>query len=152
MNAIKLYRVGHWLYRRHIPILPKLCYWLTFLVFNSSVPPSCEIGRGTKFAYGGIGVVLHARSRIGRNVVIGQNVTVGGSFGSDVPVIGDNVWIAPGVRVLGEIRIGNNVILGANAVVNKDVPDNCIAAGVPAHILRAIPEGALDAPAGRLHA
>jgi serine O-acetyltransferase len=51
------------------------------------------------------------------------------------PVIGDNVYIAAGSRVLGGIKIGNDVIIGANAVVIKDVPDNCIVAGIPAKVI-----------------
>jgi serine O-acetyltransferase len=148
MNAIALYRVGNWLHRHRIPILPKLLHYLTFLVFNSAIPPSCQIGKGSRFAYGGIGVVLHAKCQIGNHTLIGQNITIGGTFGSDVPTVGHNVFIGPGVRILGGIRVGNNVVLGANAVVLKDVPDNCIAAGVPARVLRTIPEGLLDALTG----
>jgi serine O-acetyltransferase len=48
------------------------------------------------------------------------------------PVIGDNVDIGSGAKLLGPIRIGNNVLIGANAVVMLDVPDNSIAVGVPA--------------------
>ena len=104
---------------------------------SSSVPPTCSIGRGTKFAYGGIGVVIHNRAVIGNNCMIGQGVTIGGKSGwYEVPIIGDNVVISAGARLLGPIKIGNNVIIGANAVVVKDVPDNCVVAGVPAKIIR----------------
>lgn len=110
---------------------------LQYLLFNCSVPASCTIGGGTKFGYGGIGVVLHARSIIGRNCIIGANTTIGGKSGwYEVPVIGDNVKINAGARILGPVHIGNNVIIGANAVVVKDVPDNCIVAGVPAKIIK----------------
>jgi serine O-acetyltransferase len=51
-----------------------------------------------------------------------------------VPVIGNNVDIGTGAKILGPISIGNNVAIGANAVVIADVPDNSIAAGVPAVI------------------
>jgi serine O-acetyltransferase len=92
--------------------------------------------RGVTFAYGGIGVVIHARAVVGRNCIIGQGVTIGGKSGwYEVPVIGDNVEISAGARIIGPIRIGNNVIIGANAVVVKDVPDNCVVAGVPARII-----------------
>jgi serine O-acetyltransferase len=47
-------------------------------------------------------------------------------------VIGNNVDIGTGAKILGPISIGNNVVIGANAVVIRDVPDNCVAAGVPA--------------------
>jgi len=52
------------------------------------------------------------------------------------PIIGDNVVIGSGAKVLGGITVGNNVIIGANAVVVQSVPDNVVVGGVPAHILR----------------
>lgn len=134
---IHWYRFNHWLWQHHVPILLRLIWKLQYLLFNCSVPASCTIGRGTKFGYGGIGVVIHARSVLGRNCVIGANITIGGKSGwYEVPVIGDNVKINAGARILGPVHIGNNVIIGANAVVVKDVPDNCIVAGVPAKIIK----------------
>lgn len=134
---IHWYRFNNWLYRHHVPLLPKLIWRLQYLFFNSSVPASCKIGKRTKFGYGGIAVVLHARTVIGKNCMIGQGVTIGGKSGwYEVPVIGDNVHISAGARILGPVRIGNNVIIGANAVVVKDVPDNCIVAGIPAKIIK----------------
>lgn len=134
---IHYYRIANWLYKHHVPFLPKFIWRLQYLLFNSSVPASCEIGKGTKFGYGGIAVVLHARTVIGKNCMIGQGVTIGGKSGwYEVPVIGDNVHISAGARILGPVRIGNNVIIGANAVVVKDVPDNCIVAGIPAKIIK----------------
>jgi len=51
-------------------------------------------------------------------------------------VIGNNVWLGDKVAVLAGVHIGNNVIVAANAVVTKDLPDNCIAAGVPARVVK----------------
>jgi acetyltransferase-like isoleucine patch superfamily enzyme len=50
--------------------------------------------------------------------------------------LGDNVWLGTGTKVLDGVRIGNDAVVGANAVVNADLPDGAIAAGVPARILR----------------
>lgn len=50
--------------------------------------------------------------------------------------IGDNVWIGDKVSILAGVTIGNNVIIGANSVVTKDIPDRCIAAGIPAKIIK----------------
>ena len=52
--------------------------------------------------------------------------------------MGNDVYISAGARIIGKITIGNNVIIGTNAVVNKDVPDNCIVAGVPAKVIRTV--------------
>jgi acetyltransferase-like isoleucine patch superfamily enzyme len=51
-------------------------------------------------------------------------------------VLGDNVWLGAGVKVLDGVRVGSDVVVGANAVVNADLPDGVVAAGVPARVLR----------------
>lgn len=139
MNAINLYRFSNWLYQRKIPFFPLVIKYIIFLIFNSVIPYSTIIGKGSKFAYGAIGVVLHSKAIIGEKVIIGQGVTIGRQLDPDgIPKIGNNVYISAGARILGGITIGNNVIIGANSVVIKDVPDNCIVAGVPAKIIRTI--------------
>lgn len=141
MNAIKLYRISKYLYRKRVPLIPKVIKGLIFILFNSVVPYTSEIGDESKFAYGGIGTVIHSNSKIGDRVIIGQNVTIGRSLDpAGVPIIGNNVYISAGARIIGDINIGNNVIVGANAVVNKNVPDNTIVAGVPAKVIKHIDE------------
>lgn len=83
----------------------------------------------------GYGTIIAPRS-IGKNCWINQGVTIGYTNATDCPTIGNNVTIAAGAKVLGNVHIGNNVIIGANAVVVKDVPDNCTVVGVPAYIIK----------------
>lgn len=54
--------------------------------------------------------------------------------------VGDNVWISAGVQVLPGVTIGSNVVIGAGSVVNKDIPDNSVAAGNPCRVIRPITE------------
>ena len=130
MNAIVFYRMERWLYLHHMEFIAKGIRALIFLLFNSYIPYTCEIGKGTKFGYKGIGCVIHGRAKIGQNCVIAPGVTIGGrSAKYDVPVIGDNVYMAGGCKVLGPIKIGNNVIIGANAVMLSDAPDNSVWGG-----------------------
>ena len=137
MNLIKVHRIAHFLYSKRIPLLPRLFQKIIFLIYNSNVPASVEIGKGTVFGHGGIGVVIHQRSVIGNHCTICQGITIGGrSRKYEVPIIGNRVYIGAGARVLGSIKIGNNVIIAPNAVVMKDVPDNCSVGGVPAKILK----------------
>ena len=138
LNAIVFYRISRWLYLHHIPFLPKLVTLLIFLIYNSKIPYQAKIGKGTKFGYGGMGVVVHSKAVIGDNCSIGQQVTIGGGNNRypGLRIIGNNVRISKGAIVFGGITIGNNVVVGANAVVTKPVPDNAIVAGVPAKILR----------------
>lgn len=55
-------------------------------------------------------------------------------------VVGDDVWFGAGVQVLPGVTIGSNVVVAAGAVVAKDVPSNCVVGGVPAKILKTLPD------------
>lgn len=139
MNMIQLYRVARFFHVWHVPLVPGMIKLFIYLVSNCIVPYTAEIGPESRLAYLGIGVVIHGRSRIGRRVVIGQNVTIGRQLDPEtIPTVGDNVYIGPGARILGDISIGHNVIIGANSVVIRSVPSNCIVAGVPAKVVRTV--------------
>ena len=94
---------------------------------------------------------------IGNNVMIGPNTlisTVGHPLSPRArrnyeaiaqPVrIGNDVWIGGNVTILPGVSIGNNVVVAAGAVVNKDVPDNSLVAGVPAKVIKSIPNDTQD--------
>lgn len=93
----------------------------------------------------GLSLVHPGFRRIGANIHIGENCTIlpGVLMGKKLPgiklvgfEIGDNCYISTGVTILGPIKIGNNVTIAAGAVVNKDIPDNAVVAGVPAKIIK----------------
>ena len=107
------------------------------LLFHCYIPYSVEIGEGFAVGYWGMGIVIHPQVKIGRNVFIAHGVTIGGRNQSpNVPKIEDNVYIATGAKVLGDITIGSGSIVGPNAVVIRDVPPRSIVVGVPARISR----------------
>jgi serine O-acetyltransferase len=137
MNLIQLHKISFYTKKHKIPIIYKITEALIFLLYNSRVPSTVTIGKNTKFAYLGIGCVIHKDTIIGKNCLIGQGITIGGRGPRiGVPVIGDNVYLGPGCRIIGPITIGNNVIIGPNAVVISDIPSNSIAVGVPAKIVK----------------
>jgi serine O-acetyltransferase len=103
------------------------------IAWGIEVPRSARIGRGFYIGHFG-GIHISSAAQIGKNCNLSQEITIGVS-GSDkqrgVPVIGDNVYIAPGAKVFGLIKIGNNVKIGANAVIYKDIPDNAVVVSDP---------------------
>lgn len=84
---------------------------------------------GAKFAeapalpHGLNGIIVSHNAVIGKNCTIFHQVTIGEGRGG-APVIGDNVLIGAGAKIIGGIRIGNNVRIGAGCVVMEDIPDN----------------------------
>jgi serine O-acetyltransferase len=110
---------------------------LSFVIFNADVPPSVRIGQGTLFGYQAMGTVIHESSVIGKNCLIMQQVTIGGrSHIPCVPVLGDNILVGAGAKILGNVHIGDGSVVGANAVVVHDVPARCVVAGVPAQVIK----------------
>lgn len=137
MNAVNFYRLERWFYLHKMEFFAKAIRGAIFLLYNSFIPYTCEIGERTTFAYKGMGVVIHSRAKIGKDCIIAQQVTVGGrSRKQNVPVIGNNVYIGAGAKVLGDITIGDNCVIGANAVVIHSVDSGCVVAGVPARVIR----------------
>lgn len=133
MKSLKLYQISRFCYINSLIEEANFIRDFIQFKFNSYIPYTAELGEGTRFGYGGVGLIIHYKAKIGKNCVISQNVTIGSR--GPLPEIGDNVFISPGAKCIGG-KIGNNVIVGANAVVTKDIPDNCVVAGVPAKIIR----------------
>jgi len=130
-------RISSFFYSKKIGFLSKIIDGINYIIFNSFFPGSVRVGKGSICAYGGIGLVIHKRTVIGENCIIGQGITIGGrSKKYKVPEIGDDVYLGAGCRVLGPIKIGDNVVIGPNSVVLNDIPSGCIVVGIPGKIVK----------------
>jgi serine O-acetyltransferase len=135
VHAVLVLRFGQWSRRRHklLRILFDPVYaLLDFLVqvlWGIEIPRATRVGPGLYIGHYG-GITVSSSAVIGRDCNLSQNITIGVSGAGSkrgAPTLGDNVYVAPGARLVGKINVGHNVKIGANAVIHKDLPDNAIA-------------------------
>ena len=138
--ALVVYRFGRWRYgirprvlRAPLSFLYKLMKFFADSLLGIEIPCEAVIGRRFSIEHTGA-IVISGDSVFGDDCVVRQGVTVGlkNRNHRGAPRIGNRVDIGAGAKLLGEITIGDDVAIGANAVVLCDVPDGCIAVGVPA--------------------
>ena len=137
LHALIAYRFAHKLYKWHIPLVPRLISYLTRIITGIEIHPGATIGRRF-FIDHGEGVVIGATTVIGDDVLIYQQVTLGGTGkgkNKRHPTIGNNVIVGAGAKVLGDINIGNFVRIGAGSVVIEDVPEYSTVVGIPGRIV-----------------
>ena len=138
--ALIAYRFGRWRYavrpaplRMLLSLVYKVWFKLVQILTGIELPCEAQIGRNFVIDHFG-GIVISGYARFGDNCRIRNGVVVGirRPGESRAPIIGNNVDIGAGAKLIGPISIGDNVVIGANAVVISDVPDDCVAVGVPA--------------------
>ena len=138
--ALFFYRISHYLHSYKVPFLPRFVSAIGQFLTSVDIHPAAKIGRRL-FIDHATGVVIGETAIIGDDVLIYQQVTLGGvslNRGKRHPTIKDGATIGAGAKVLGNITIGKDAKIGANSVVIKDVPSDCTAVGVPAHITKRI--------------
>lgn len=122
-------------YHRLGPIVSALISWYRPGDKYFTIGKTVKIGKGFWFAHP-YATILAADS-IGDNFRCIHCTTLGNKSNGR-PTIGNNVALGANVTIIGPVHIGNNVTVAAGAVVVKDVPDNCVVAGVPAKIVKYI--------------
>lgn len=137
LHALVAYRFAHRLYKWNIPLVPRVISYLTRIITGIEIHPGAEIGRRF-FIDHGEGVVIGETTIIGDDVLIYQQVTLGGTgkeSGKRHPTLGNNVIVGAGAKVLGNITIGDNVRIGAGSVVVEDVPEHSTVVGIPGRVV-----------------
>jgi serine O-acetyltransferase len=134
VQAIVAYRMGQWLRTKPIPVrllLKPLVSIQRYHVrgkWGIDIGPEAQIGPGFHiYHYGGIFIAGDVVA--GEYLTITHDITIGYSRGrcrQGFPVIGNNVFIAPGAKLAGSIKIGDNVSIGANVVIERNIPDNAV--------------------------
>lgn len=134
------YRVAHFLHQNNHKLLLalfNLYYFHLQSLYCCELPYIAKIGPGFYFGHV-FGTVINGNCVLGKNVNMSHSVTLGmikSGKRSGAPVIGDNVYIAPGAKLVGNVHVGRGSAIGANAVVTKDTPENAVVVGVPGEVI-----------------
>jgi serine O-acetyltransferase len=131
--AMFVYRLMQWSRRYRLTPLEMIFNKLNAILCN------CIIGRGAEFGPGFVlvhstGVVINGMVRGGSGIHIEHQVTIGAER-RRTPVLGNDVFIGAGAKIIGAVTIGDGARVGANAVVLHDVPAHHTAVGIPARII-----------------
>ena len=137
LHALCLHRLSHRLWRAGLPLIPRLMSQLGRLVTGVEIHPGARIGQGV-FIDHGMGVVIGETAVVGNRCLLYQGVTLGGTgkqSGQRHPVLGENVVVGAGAKVLGGISVGANTRIGAGSVLLRDVDADCTVVGVPGRVI-----------------
>ena len=137
-HAVLAYRIANKLRKYNIPFIPRLISQFARFITGIEIHPGATIGKRF-FIDHGEGVVIGETSVIGDDVLMYQQVTLGGTgkdSGKRHPTIGNNVILGAGAKVLGNINIGDFVRIGAGSVVIEDVPQHSTVVGIPGRIVQ----------------
>lgn len=125
-QAVVLHRLAHWFKRRRIPLAGPLIARLSLFLTGVEIAPGAQIGPGLFISHGN-GLVIGGYVQIGAQATLLHQVTIGAATTRTVlnmPVLGDQVFVGAGARVIGGITIGDDVFIGVNAVVAESVPEH----------------------------
>jgi serine O-acetyltransferase len=139
--AVMIFRYGQWAIRLKNPVLRFVfgaIYWILNMAImmagGINIQASNKIGRG--FVIHNFSGIFVLADSIGENCTVNQGVTIGNIRGSGaLPKIGNNVYLAAGCKVLGNIKIGDNTVVAANSVVITDIQENSTVMGIPARVV-----------------
>jgi serine O-acetyltransferase len=147
MWATAAYRLNHYarnrLHSRLLSLLPGIFHRVMTVLTGIQIVVGAHIGPGLKIPHGG--KVVIGPVRIGSNCDIFQGVTLGSSMSmttldnphswTDVPTLGNRVWVGPGAVIAGHVTVGDDAVIGANSLLARDVPPRGVMIGVPARLV-----------------
>ena len=130
-----LFRIRRVVLSMRVPVLNRVLRMMQMVFGGVELGNDVALGSGVYFIHS-LGTVVGGTSRIGDRVrFLGCN-TVGTARDDGYPVVGDDVEIGCGARILGAVRIGARAVIGANAVVISDVPEDAVVVGAPARVVK----------------
>ncbi|MDO7084117.1 serine acetyltransferase [Pseudocolwellia sp. AS88] len=132
-SANFFYRATQFLMKCRLSPVALITLWLNRVINGCVIGAQATFDKGFVIMHP-VGVVINSKVRGGTNITVESGVVIGDEKGK-APLLGNNIFIGAGAKIIGGITIGDNVKVGANAVVVKDVPSNVTVVGIPARII-----------------
>lgn len=132
-SANLLYRCMRWSARRRLRLPAYTFQYLNKLLNQCVIGVDADFGPGFVILHP-TGVVINSKVHGGQRVAIQSDVVMGDEKGQS-PVLGDDIFVGAGARIVGPVKVGSEAKVGANAVVVKDVPPSTTVVGIPARPL-----------------
>lgn len=121
----------------------------SFKIYSGSkvyVNKNAVLKLGSGYVNNNLNLSCFERIEIGNDVAISENVSIRDSDNHEIVtssrkmtmpiIIGNHVWIGMNVVILKGVKIGDGAIIAAGSVVNRDIPSKCLAAGIPAKVIK----------------
>ena len=138
LHATINHKIANFFFKRKVCFIARLISQLSRFFTGIEIHPGATIGKRVFFDHG-MGIVIGETAEIGDDCVIYHGVTLGGTSTTRSkrhPTLKNGVVVGAGAKILGNITLGENVKIGANSVVLKSIPDNRVAVGIPAKIIK----------------
>ena len=138
LHATINHKIANFFFKRRMCFIARLISQLSRFFTGIEIHPGATIGKRVFFDHG-MGIVIGETAEIGDDCVIYHGVTLGGTSTTRSkrhPTLKNGVVVGAGAKILGNITLGENVKIGANSVVLKSIPDNRVAVGIPAKIIK----------------
>ncbi|MFK2823431.1 serine O-acetyltransferase [Arcobacter sp. YIC-80] len=144
IHLIMLFRFGFFLQSK-VPVIgkisSKIIEYIIRILYASDISCQAKIGKGLNIAHGH-DIVIGSSVIIGDYCKIFNGVTLGNKNTEttivEQPILCDNVIVSTGAKILGRVKLGKGCVIGANSVVLNDIPDNTVAVGIPAKVIKNI--------------
>ncbi len=141
-TAQLLYRAMRFCQKNRLKPISYMFYRLNAACGHAVIGRGADIGPGLVILHS-FGIVINTQVTAGKNLVLEHSVTIGAEKKLS-PVLGDNVFIGAGAKIIGAVHIGSDVKIGANAVVIRDIPDGATVIGIPGRVVRIYGEKVTD--------
>jgi serine O-acetyltransferase len=141
--AVTIFRLQSYFLDLGLYPVSKILAVLNIILYGVEIDPAAQIDEGLVLGNAN-GIVLHRLVRIGKNCLLMHQNGISPNCTAGFVVMGDNVTVGAGAKIIGVLTIGDHCVIGMNAVVTKSLPPCSVAVGVPARVIKTIDPAAPD--------